>query len=363
MLVDSSILETFVTKILVERGEPEETAEQVATSLVKSDLRGHSSHGVIRLEKYLEMINDGRIEPGSQPIVKRETQVTANVDGNAAFGQIVGRKATNLAIEKARGSGVGVIGVRNANHLGRVGEWSEKATSEDLLFSAFVRGPGNLVAPAGTADRKLSTNPISFGVPTFDILDHPIILDMATSQVAHGKIRERSTTDQSLPEGWTISDDGSHIEDATDFVQGAGALLPLGGTTSGYKGFGLSITAELYATILGNKDVTEQRSGGMNNSAALVAIDPVTFSSEETIRTNIASLITHLRSANSSDDISPGIAAKGDDPLLPGEAEHERTINRLENGIPISKEVAINLRDLANRYGLESDVPDQLKLG
>lgn len=181
-----------------------------------------------------------------------------------------------------------------------------------MLFTAFVKGDGKLVAPPGSADRKLSTNPISFGVPTFDVLEFPLFLDMATSQVAHGKIRERSKKGQALPEEWTTMASGDPVTDATAFVDGAGALLPLGGSVSGYKGFGLSVMGELFASIIGNSPIPEDRTGEMNNTAAFIAISPTRFSSRAIIESNIETLVDHLRDAESPPELSPGIAAHGE---------------------------------------------------
>lgn len=359
--IDSQKLTAFLETLVNEYTVSSNAAWQIASSLVAADLRGHSSHGSIRLEKYLEMIGDGRIDPVAEPRIERDQGSSANIDGRRAFGQITGRKAVEVVGSKAREYGVGVVGVKNANHLGRIGEWTERVTNQNLLFAAFVKGDGELVAPPGSANRKLSTNPISFGVPTFDVLNFPILLDMATSQVAHGKIRERSKQEIPLPEGWTTTATSDPVTNATEFVQGAGALLPLGGVVSGYKGFGLSVMSELFASILGNDIIPEDRTGGMNNTAAFIAIDPTRFSSCEVIETNIRTLVEHLRDADSPSDISPGVAADGDTHLLPGEMEYQLAQERRENGIPIPNEVAATLSEIAAKNGHTDAVPTTLE--
>ena len=350
-------LTMFIQTLVGDHTASAETARQVASSLVNADLRGHSSHGCIRLAKYLEMIDDGRIDPVAEPRRERDEGPTGNVDGRHTFGQVTGRKAVETVVSKAKEYGVGVVGVKHANHLGRIGEWTERATEQDVLFAAFVKGDGELVAPPGSADRKLSTNPVSFGVPTFDVLEFPLFLDMATSQVAHGKIRERSKKGQRLPNEWTITASGDPVTDSTAFVDGAGALLPLGGSVSGYKGFGLSVMSELFASIIGSSLIPEDRTGGMNNTAAVVAIDPTQFSSRTTVESTIETLVDHLRDAESPSELSPGIAAHDETPLLPGEMEHLLAADRRETGIPVPTTVAAMLSEIAVEQGQADAIP------
>ncbi|UPV76747.1 Ldh family oxidoreductase (plasmid) [Halorussus limi] len=359
--VKHRVLERFARDIVAELGAPEPTAERVAESLVAADLRGHTSHGVLRLPLYAEMVEADRLDPTAAPAVEREDETTATVDGRDAFGQVVGPEATALATAKSLDSGVAAVGVRDATHLGRIGEWAERAAEAGTAFAAFVnvQGGSQTVAPPGSADRKLATNPVAFGVPTFGALDFPLVLDIATSQVAHGKIRELAHADEPLPDDWTVTASGAPETDARAFEDGEGALLPLGGRSAGYKGFGLAVVAELFAGIAGDAAVAGQRSHEWADNAALfVAFDPTRFTSEAGVRDRVTALADHLRSADYSPSVPTGAAGEGDDALLPGEAEYRTAVERREAGIPLPDRVADSLRELAVSRGLGDRVPD-----
>lgn len=348
-------LEAYAAKLLAALGAPTGHAEAVAHSLVESDLRDHTSHGVLRVPYYAEMIADGELDPAATPGVERATESTVKLDGRNAFGQVVGREAVTLLTDRAR-DGVAVVGMRDATHLGRVGEWAERVAEEGLLFAAFVNSQagGYTVAPAGSADRKLSTNPIAFGVPTFGALDFPFVLDMATSQVAHGKIRELEATGDPVPAGWTTDASGAPVTDAPAFENGAGALLPLGGQVSGYKGFGLSLVAELFAGLVGDGLVAGEREPGWsNNAAAFVALDPLWFTTETRARERIETLAAHLRDADYGGGPSAGVAAKGDG-KLPGEPEFETRRSNLDAGVPLDSRIRDRLDELAADLGVEA---------
>jgi uncharacterized oxidoreductase len=361
MRVEYRVLERFARDIVAELGAPEATAARVAESLAAADLRGHTSHGVLRIPVYAEMIDAGRLDPEATPTVAREDGATATVDGRDAFGQVVGPEAVALATAKALDRGVAAVGVRDATHLGRVGEWAERATEEGVAFAAFVnvQGGAQTVAPPGSADRKLATNPVAFGVPTFGALDFPLVLDAATSQVAHGKIRERAHADEPLPDDWTVTASGDPETDAQAFEDGAGALLPLGGTAAGYKGFGLAIVAELFAGIAGDAAVAGQQSHEWADNAALfVAFDPTRFTTEAGVRERVTALVDHLRSADYSPPIPAGVAAEGEEALLPGEAEYRTAAERREEGIHLPNRVADSLRELAVSRDIAHRIPD-----
>jgi uncharacterized oxidoreductase len=358
--VDHRALERFATALVAELGAPESTAERVAASLVGADLGGHTSHGVLRLPLYAEMIDADRLDPKATPTVEREDETSATIVGRDAFGQIVGPEAVDLAAAKASDRGTAAVGVRDATHLGRVGEWAERAVEAGMGFAAFVnvQGGSQTVAPPGSADRRLATNPVAFGVPTFGALEFPLVLDAATSQVAHGKIRERAHADEPLPDDWTVTPSGDPETDATAFEEGSGALLPLGGTTAGYKGFGLAVVTELLAGIAGDAAVAGQRTHNWADNAALfLTFDPTRFTTETGVRDRVTALADHLRSADYSHPIPAGAAAKGEEALLPGEAEYRTAAERREAGIPLPDRVAASLRDLAADQGLADEIP------
>jgi uncharacterized oxidoreductase len=350
-----SELETYVSDLLVALGTPSELATPISESLVDANSRGHSSHGVIRVSFYAGLIEDGVITPDATPVVTNETGALGSIDGRTAFGQVVGRLAVESTVERAREHGVAVTGIDRATHLGRVGEWGERAANEGLLFAAFVNSGGKFqtVAPAGSVMRRLSTNPIGFAVPTFEELPFPIVLDMATSQVAGGKIRERAANDEALPEGWVVEEDGSSVADPQRFLDGEGALQPMGGEISGYKGFGLAVISELFAGLVGSGPVQgESVDSWTGNVAMFFCVDPRRFTDEATIRDKLRRFRDHLEAAEPSDSIPLGDAGSGDRALLPGEPEYLAARESDRNGVPVKEGVASKLAELANEHGV-----------
>lgn len=354
-------LEPFARDIVRGYGGSDAVAEQVAESLVGADLRGHRSHGVIRLPMlYRRMLDEGVLDLSATPEVVGKAGTTAAVDGHQQFGQVVGRQAVDVATEIAAEHGVAAVGVRNGAHLGRIGEWAERATERGFLFGAWVNtgGLGLLVAPAGSVTPRLATNPLSFGTPSFGALEFPIVLDMATSQVAHGKISKRAVEGEPLPEGWAVDPSGAYATDAAEFEESDGAILPLGGFTSGYKGFGLAVMVELFAGMLGDAFVAGQETEGIvNNAAAFVAVDPDRFSTPEANRARIEALVEHLDAAEYPENVPAGDAARGDRALVPGEAEYRTRTEREADGIPFAPETVALFEDLAEELGIESTPP------
>ena len=362
--VDPGVLKPFARELLAGVGATEENAAQVAESLIESDLRGHTSHGTIRVPWYAGMIEAERLDPAATPIVESEASATVAIDGRMAFGQVVGRRAVEVGTEAAAESGVAAVGLRNATHIGRVGEWAERAADAGLLFAAFANteGGSQTVAPPGSLDRRMAPNPVAFGVPTFDVLDFPIVLDMATSQVANGKVRELIGTGKSLPAEWTVAEGGGSVEDPEAFLDGAGAMLPLGGRATGHKGFGLAVISELFAALVGGGLVA----GGSdqewaNNAAAFVFVDPDRFVSRADATERVRTLVEHIRSAEPAPGVDVGPSAKGDVGLLPGEAEHETEGRRRTDGVPVTRETADSLLALAEECGIADAAPDQLR--
>lgn len=360
--IDPDALGEFAAALLEAAGARRRDAEQVAASLVASDLRGHNTHGTFRVPWYIDGFREmDWIDPDGEPTVVTETDVTAVIDANRIFGQVAGRVAIDTAIEKATRAGVGIVGVRDATHLGRIGEWAERAADAGCLatFQVATQGGSTTVAPAGSADRIWSTNPMAWGLPTFDALAFPIVLDMATSQVAHGKIRTRAKAGEPIPEGWTVTETGEPARDAVAFEEeAAGALMPLGGRTAGYKGFGLALMSELFSSFIGDGFVSGQQDlPRSQNIAAMHVIDPTAFTTEAAMVERIESLTDLVRSASYSEDIPVGVGAKDGRGLLPGEPEHRYYVDRVENGIPLEAETREALRTLAVAFDLEDAIP------
>ena len=350
-IVSVDALRSFAHRAVEAYGAEPEIAETVARSLVSADLVGHSSHGVVRIPYYAGQAAEGSLDPAATPTVETAGPFHQIV-GGAAFGQLTGRRGVELLIETADERGVGVVGIRDSGHLGRVGEWAERVTEEGLLFASWVnlQGGAQRIAPAGTADRRLGTNPITFGVPAFDALPFDLVYDGATSQVAHGKIIERDGSAERLPEAWTITDSGDSVTHAADFEGGTGAMLPLGGRESGYKGFNLATMTELFAAIVGDGPVsTEESQHWAGNGAAFIAIDPAIFTTREEISVRVEALAEYLRSAEPIEG--------GNEVLLPGEPEYLTAKRRRNEGIPIEDAVADSLQQLAEDLEIADELP------
>ncbi|QHS18121.1 Ldh family oxidoreductase [haloarchaeon 3A1-DGR] len=353
--VDPNELEELARRSIEGYGADPEIAATVAKSLVAADLVGHSSHGVVRVPYYADIVAEGGIDPTAEPTVESAGPFH-QVVGGAAFGQLTGRQAIELLLETTEERGVGVVGIRDSGHLGRIGEWADRVTEEGYLFASWVnlQGGAQRIAPHGSADRRLGTNPLTFAVPTFDALPFDLLLDGATSQVAHGKIIEREGSGERLPEAWTITDSGGPVETAEDFENYVGALLPLGGRETGYKGFGLATIAELFAAIVGDGPVsTEPDQNWAGNGGAFIAIDPEQFTTREAIETRVTALAEHIRSADTIDD--------EDEIVLPGEPEYRTAHRHRQEGLPVEEAVADDLRQLAAELDIESSVPTALR--
>jgi uncharacterized oxidoreductase len=357
--IDPVELEAAATVLLEALDAPADTATKVAASLVDADRCGHASHGVVRLATmYAPMVESGDLDPRATPSVDDDDPGALRVDGNRAFGQLTGRAAVDAGIEVAKARGTAMVGVKNGTHLGRIGEWAERAAADDLALLAFVNTgiAGRSVTVPGSAERLLSTNPIAVGLPTFGALPHPVVLDIATSQVAHGKVTKRSIEGDPLPAGWTTTADGGSVADAAAFENGEGALLPLGGRTTGHKGFGLAVVAELLAGVVGGGAVFgEGEPGTVNNAAAFVLIDPTRFTSRERVREAVTTFDGYLADATISPDVERPETMYGDRALFPGAPEHRTRVERERAGIPIGDRTLAALEDLATDLGVADE--------
>jgi uncharacterized oxidoreductase len=354
--VESTALEHFATALIEAYGAPSDVAAAVADSLVTADRRGHVSHGVRHLAgKYYREINGDRIDPAAKPTVEDEGATWARLDGHWAFGQMVGRTATTEAVERAAEHGVGVATLKRTSHIGRVGEFAERAAEAGMIFTAFVCNPASAwVAPAGSAQRRFSTNPIALGVPTFDALPFPFVADIATSQVANGKIGAAAARGEDVPDTWLVDDDGSPLTDPGRFrEEDVGALLPLGGPSAGYKGFNLSVMSELMAANLADGTVSGEDDVIWGNHAVFTAIDVEQFTSRERAAERAAAMARYVRETDFSADYGPGDAAKGEELLLPGEYEHRSEQDHLEHGVEISAADARSLVEVAREVAVD----------
>src|SRR5438128_1182212 len=241
-------LRSFCTEVFIHFGISAADAQQATDVLAKSDLRGIDSHGVARLHTYFEMMELGRINPKPNIKIVREKASVATVDGDNGLGLVVGPKANEIAMEKAEQYGSGWVSVCNTNHFGIAGYYPLKALERGLIGWAMTNST-KLVAPLWGAERMLGTNPIAIAFPGYK--EPPIVIDMATSAVAFGKVEIAKRAGKPIPDGWAIDREGNMTNDPAALIDG-GALLPLGGTRElgGHKGFALAAMVDLFCGVL-----------------------------------------------------------------------------------------------------------------
>lgn len=361
MRIDIPTLRSFSESILKSLDTPTSTASTVTSSLLRADLSGFGTHGVGILPLYRDMIADGAIDPEAEPETTQGPGCTGQIDGNQAFGQLTGKEATATGVALAEQFGVGVTGIRDGAHLGSLGEYAEQAAGEGHVFLGFTNSGGGAknTAPFGGYERKLSTNPIAFGCPTFDVVPFDIVADFATSQVSGSTIREHHQRGESLRDEWTTTASGEPVADPEAFLAGEGALLPVGGRATGHKGFALSVAAELLGGLVGGEAVVgESERTWFANGGAFVVIDPSVFLNREILESRIEALANHLRS---------------DTVRLPGEGSFRRRAHNRKNGIHVPGHRLVPLLNLAEDLSVEppkemqlavdaiDDVPDDVK--
>lgn len=343
---DPSTLRSFGRQLIEGLGAPSASARTVANSLVRADVRGYGTHGIGIIPLYARMVDDGAIDPTATPSTVRGDGATLHVDGEAGFGQLAAREATAEGIAAAKAHGVSVVGLRNASHVGSVGEFAERAAGAGMAFLAFINTAGgakNTAAFGGKA-RKLSTNPVAFGIPTFDALAFDIVADFATSQVSGSVIRDRHRSGEPLHDEWTTTDSGDPVDSPAAFIEGEGALLPIGGRTTGHKGYALSLVAELLGGLVGqNPVVGEADPGWFANGGAFLLIDLTTFMPVPDIETRVAQLATHVASEE-------GVR-------LPGEGAHQRARAHRRGGVEVPEHVLVPLAETAASVGVAPPQP------
>jgi hydroxycarboxylate dehydrogenase B len=235
----------WVTALLEAYGTPAPGAERVAAALVDADRCGHRSHGVRQLPYYTDQIQRGELFPAAEPLVIGQSAGLIRVEGRRGFGQLVGEHATETAMSAAAEHSVAAVAVRDANHLGRLGAYTERIGAAGLvgILLANNQGADQQVAPFGSAERRLTNNPISIGVPG------PAVLDIALSVAAEGRVYRAHERGEAVPSGWILDSEGAPSTDPESYMSG-GSLLPVGGAEGGHKGYGLIVLVELLVGLL-----------------------------------------------------------------------------------------------------------------
>jgi L-2-hydroxycarboxylate dehydrogenase (NAD+) len=342
--VDIPRLVEFIARALAAAGIPSEDARQVAALMAESDARGGDAHGVFRLPQYVKQIQSGAINPRPNIRVVENRAGTALIDGDDAVGHLVMKRAAELAIEKARQCGVGWVGTRHSNHAGPAQLYPRMAAAQDMIGMYFCVGNTNLVPPWGGTEVLLSTNPIAIAVPASR--HGAIVLDMATTNTAFGKIRLKAQRGEPMPEGWMIDRQGKPLTDPKRASEGF--LLPIGGP----KGYGLALMIGLLAGTLNGGafgrdvvDYTVDSKTPSNTGQAIVAVDIAAFADVPAFKAKVDEVWDLMKSSPTL----PGV----DEVRLPGERSEEIYRQRKAQGIPLSEGQRKILDELADRLKVQ----------
>jgi LDH2 family malate/lactate/ureidoglycolate dehydrogenase len=334
--VSAQELRDLVARMLVASGLAADAATRVAAGLVEADLEGTPSHGVMLLDMYVERIRCGSVSTKARAEVISDRQTTVVLDAGHALGQLTGEQAMGLAVERAKRFGVGIVAVRHAFHFGTARRYAQQAARAGCIGLVMCNTRPLMPAPGGT-ERVVGNNPLAVAIPADGPI--PVVLDMATSEAAMGKIRLAAKAHQPIPPNWALASDGSPTTDAAQAI--AGMLLPSGGA----KGFGLAFVIDLMCGLLSGGAIGDEVRplyGGLSLpydcSHLFMAIDIAHFGDADEFRARAAAAAQRIRSASHA----PGAAAL----LAPGEPEW-RARESAAGKVQLAPEVAGMLARLA----------------
>lgn len=341
----ASELTEFATAILHAGGVGADESRLVAESLVGANLRGHDSHGVMRVPYYLKQVAAAECRPGAEFTVLNETPSLLSADGNWGFGQTQAQQLTKRLIDKALSAGVGLGTLVHACHVGRLGEYCELAAAAGLcsLIMVNTHGAAKRVAPPGGKAPRLGTNPLALGAPG---AAGPLVLDFGTSATAEGKVRVKRIAGQLCPDGWLLDSEGRPTNDPSSlYGDPPGTIRPMGGDQS-YKGFGLALMIELFAGALaGGLCVREKPPNQLGNCVFMMLVNPAMLGGADHFAREVADLDAFVRGCPRIDGC--------EEILLPGDPERRMLAERNSNGIPIDDGNWNELLKEAARLGVE----------
>ena len=347
-------LREFCERVFLHFGAPKNDASQAAEVLACADLRGVDSHGVARLHSYFDMLTLGRINPKPKIKIVRSTPSTATVDGDNGLGLVVGPQANRIAMDLAEKSGSGWVSVANTNHFGIAAYYVLEALKRDLIGWAMTNST-KLVAPLWGAERMLGTNPIAIAFPGKE--EPPIVIDLATSATAYGKIEIARRRREPIPEGWAIDGEGRGTKNPDEMIAG-GAMLPLGSDRErgGHKGYALAMMVDILCCVLSGanwgpfappfalrQEIPKRSVGkGIGHFFGAMRIDG--FIDADEFKRQIDEYIRVFRATK------PAPGTNG--PLIPGDPEREAEQARRKDGVPLILPVVEQLRDISRKTGI-----------
>ena len=346
--IDHRKLRRFVIASFEKFGVPKSDAEIAANALVMADLRGVDTHGVIRFNPhswYIKWLSEGSMKAKPDIKIIRETASSVLLDGDRGIGMVIGHRAMDLAIRKAKESGVAMVGVRNSRHFGMSANYAMQALPHDMIGIAMTNASRQVVPTFGR-DARFGTNPICFAVPAKD--ERPFVLDMATNTAAAGKLELAVRLGKSIPTGWALNENAEPTTDPK-VAQQARRLLPLGGSreSGSHKGYGLGILVEILCGVLSGT-ITALNANQEPRGHFFGAIDPATFRPAAEFKADMDRLIRELKSTPPVEGESRVYVA--------GEIEFETAEERSERGIPLHSSVLKGLREVSEQAGVPYDL-------
>jgi len=352
-LIKADRLHQFVTAVFVSVGFPEHKAKLSADVLIEADLRGIQSHGVARLAGYLRLIDAGRLNPKASFTVHHSKPAIANANAGGGSGLVAAPMAMRIAIEKAELYGVGFCGVSNSNHFG-IGAYHAMLAAKQHFIGFASTNASPLVAPFGGKERMLGTNPLAFAFPRKN--HPPIVIDMATSAAANGKLEIAERAGKPIPKGWLLNKDGQDSEQPADLKAG-GTLLPLGSfsSTGAHKGYALGALVDLLTGVLTGANwgpfvppfvafLQPTQAVGEGIGHMIGAIDPAAFQPIDSYFDRIEEWVDCFHNSSPIDADSPV--------LIPGDPEAALHAHHIETGIPIEPTVWAQLAQLAAEHNI-----------
>jgi len=336
-------LKEVIVKILVKTGVEEKHAIIVADNLIEADLKGVSSHGISRLSIYIKRLNLNLINKNPVPKIEKSSLTTYLIDGDNGLGQVIASEAMKTAIKTAKETGSCFVGVKNTNHIGMGAYYAEMAAKNGLVGFVFTNASA-FMAPWGGSEAILGTNPITIAVPSKD--HSSIILDIATSAAARGKVLLAEKKGEKIPFDWALDQDGNQTDDPSKAR--LGTMLPLGGP----KGYGLSLMVDILAGVLTGASfgklipsMTENFSEKLNIGVFLGIVNIENFMPVQLFEQRIQELITQIKSSKKKTGVK--------EIFLPGEIEERNKTINLKNQIPINDEVILEINRISDSLGIK----------
>ena len=338
-------LRMYCRRLLQTQGMPEDEAFTAADCLVSADLYGVESHGVSRMTIYLKRLEEKVVKPVCELKVEQEYAASMAINGCNSMGMVVGKKVMEKCIEKAKQSGSCFITVNNSNHYGMTYYYVKMAVDQGMVGISLTNAPPN-IAPWGSSKPYIGTNPVGIGVPTNE---EPIILDMAPSVVAMGKVILAAKLGQPIPEGWALTADGQPTTDPNLGMKGS--VVPIGGP----KGYGITLFVDILCGILSGAQFGPHMGNMWNDFVnpqnvghVFSCIDISKFVPLETFKKRLGQMKSEIKALPKN----PGISQI----FMPGEIEWNKALERKEKGVPVPEPVYNELKQLGEKYGVSFDL-------